>query len=76
VLGWLLRKFEFSFVTFLIGFVITPMLELSLRQALILTDRNPSALLDHPIAIAVLALTLLSAWRLTSRRNGTPLIGD
>lgn len=75
VLGWLLRKFEFSFVTFLIGFVITPMLELSLRQALILTDRNPSALLDHPIAIAILALTLLSAWRLTSRRHGPPLIG-
>jgi putative tricarboxylic transport membrane protein len=69
VLGWLLRKFDFSYVTFLIGFVLTPILELSLRQALILTDRNPYALINHPIALAVLAATVLAVWRLVRRRN-------
>jgi putative tricarboxylic transport membrane protein len=69
VLGWLLRKFDFSYVTFLIGFVLTPSLELSLRQALILTDRNPYALLRHPIALAMLAVTVLAAWRMASRRR-------
>jgi len=69
VLGWLLRKFDFSYVTFLIGFVLTPTLELSLRQALILTDRNPYALLQHPIALAILAVTALAVWRMASRRR-------
>ena len=69
VLGWLLRKFDFSYVTFLIGFVLTPTLELSLRQALILTDRNPYALLRHPIALAILAVTFLAVWRMASRRR-------
>ena len=69
VLGWLLRKFDFSYVTFLIGFVLTPTLELSLRQALILTDRNPYSLLRHPIALAILAVTVLAVWRMASRRR-------
>ncbi|HEY0440934.1 MAG TPA: tripartite tricarboxylate transporter permease, partial [Xanthobacteraceae bacterium] len=75
VLGWFMRKLDFSFVAFLIGFVIGPMFELSLRQALIITDGKPEALLQRPIAVGILILAALSAWRLSvsnRRFRGAP----
>jgi len=65
VLGWFLRKLDFSFVAFLIGFVIGPIFELALRQALIITDGRPEALLQRPVALGILILAGLSAWRLS-----------
>ncbi len=64
--GYFMKKFDFSFVTFLVGFILGPMLELSFRQTLILTDQNPMKLLDHPIAIGFLVLAVFSAVRLSS----------
>lgn len=64
--GYFMKKFDFSFVTFLVGFILGPMLELSFRQALILTDSNPAKLIDHPIAIGFLLLAVFSAVRLSS----------
>ena len=58
-LGYLMHRFDYSRVTFLIGFVIGPQFELSLRQSLILTDREPAALLHHPLAIAIFAVALV-----------------
>ena len=58
VLGFVMRKLEYPFVTFIIGFVLTPMLELSVSQAVIITDGSIRALLDHPVALAFLALTV------------------
>jgi len=37
---------------------------LSFRQAAILSDGNPMALLNHPFAIFFLVLAVFSAWRL------------
>jgi putative tricarboxylic transport membrane protein len=62
VLGYLLRMFDYPYVTFLIGFIITPNLELALRQSLLLTNREPAALLEHPIALVFLAAAAISAW--------------
>jgi putative tricarboxylic transport membrane protein len=42
------------------------MTELSIRQALIISDANPAALLNHPVAIFFLLLAVLSAWRFSS----------
>ena len=58
-LGYLMHRFDYSRVTFLIGFVIGPQFELSLRQSLIITDRDPAALLGHPFAIAIFATALV-----------------
>jgi putative tricarboxylic transport membrane protein len=69
VLGYLMHRFDYSRVTFLIGFVIGPQFELSLRQTLIVTDRDPAALLAHPIALAILAVAALGA--LFSLRGGS-----
>lgn len=61
-LGYFMKKFDFSFVTFLIGFILGPMAELSLRQAMILTDGNILSLQNHPVAIVFLVLAVASVW--------------
>lgn len=63
VVGYFMKKFDFSFVTFVVGYVLGPMAELSVRQSMILSEGNPAILLEHPIAIVFLVLALLSIWR-------------
>ncbi|TVS10002.1 MAG: Tricarboxylate transporter family protein [Wenzhouxiangella sp.] len=67
VLGYLMKKFDYSFVTFLVAFIITPMLELNLRQSIILSRGEWSILLERPIALFFIVCTLLAlvmlAWR-------------
>ncbi len=64
VIGFFAKKYDFSFVTFLIGFVIGPSFELSLRQSLGLVT-EPGELLNHPVALVFGALAVLGVWRLT-----------
>jgi len=61
-IGYFMKKFDFSFVTFLIGFILGPMAELSLRQAMILTDGKISSLSNHPVAVLFLVLAIASVW--------------
>ncbi|MAC77898.1 MAG: Tricarboxylate transporter family protein [Rhodobacteraceae bacterium] len=61
--GYFMKKFDFSFVTFVVGYVLGPMSELSIRQSIILTEGKPSALLQHPIAILFLVLAVVAIWR-------------
>ncbi|ASM70989.1 MULTISPECIES: tripartite tricarboxylate transporter permease [Roseobacteraceae] len=60
LLGFLARKLEFSFVTFLIGFVIGPNLELTFRQSLQILDHDLMRLPAHPIAIGFAVLTIVT----------------
>ncbi|MFN4100096.1 MAG: tripartite tricarboxylate transporter permease [Pararhodobacter sp.] len=77
LLGYLMKKFDYSFVTFLVAFIITPMLELNLRQSIILSRGNWSILLDRPIAVFFIACTLIAlvmlAWR--TLKIGKPAAG-
>lgn len=66
--GYFMKKLDFSFITFLIGFILGPMAELSLRQAMIITDAKITSLAHHPVAILFLALAALSIWRLSTVR--------
>ena len=63
VLGYLAKKLDFSFVTFLIGFVVGPQFELSMRQAIAITTTY-SELLHHPIAIIFVLITFITIWRI------------
>lgn len=65
VLGYLMKKLDLSFVTFLIGFILGPMIELTLRQSLITLQGNWTRFYQHPIAIAFILLTALSIWHLS-----------
>jgi len=68
VLGYLLRKFDFDPAPLVLGLVITPIFELSLRQSLVMSDGNYMIFLQRPIAailfvvaFALLALSIVSA---------------
>lgn len=64
VIGFLLRRQGFPMAPLVIGMVLGPTLELTLRQGLILKDGEFSAFFtDHPIALALtlLALAALAA---------------
>ena len=61
--GYFMKKFDYSFVTFVVGYVLGPMAELTIRQSLIISDSDPAVLLDHPIAVVFLVLAALSIWR-------------
>lgn len=60
LLGFIMQRYGYSVVTFLIGFVIGPIFELSLRQALIITNHSLVAVLHHPIALGFLGAAFLS----------------
>lgn len=60
LLGYLMKKYDYSYVTFLVAFIITPMLELNLRQSIILSRGNWEVLLNRPIAIFFIVCTLIA----------------
>jgi len=62
LVGFFSRKLDFSFVTFLIGFVIGPNLELTFRQSIQLLNHNIFNLTKHPIAIVFIILTVVTIW--------------
>lgn len=68
-LGWIMLKMEISVVCFIIGLVLGPMIELSIRQSVILLSRNPMAIFDHPFALVLVAATPLVAWTLVRDRQ-------
>jgi putative tricarboxylic transport membrane protein len=63
VLGYFLRKLQIPFIIFLIGFILGPMFERSLRHTVILFD-NPLALTaEHPLLPILAVLGAYVAWR-------------
>jgi len=69
VLGYFFRLLDFSFITFVIGYVLGPMFELSARQTAILSRGELSFFLDRPIAMAIFFLTILSVLRALHHRR-------
>lgn len=57
IFGYFLKKFDYSFVTFLVAFIVTPMLEMNLRQSVILSGGEISILLQRPIALFFVVAT-------------------
>ncbi|HEY0568068.1 MAG TPA: tripartite tricarboxylate transporter permease, partial [Xanthobacteraceae bacterium] len=55
VLGYFLRKLGFDPAPLVLGLVIAPTLELSLRQSLIMSDGNWTIFFTRPIALTLVA---------------------
>jgi len=70
--GYLLRKLDFEVAPVVLGLVLAPMLEMSLRQSLAMSAGSYWILYDHAIArgmlIAALILLLLGLRPLLTRR--------
>jgi len=56
VLGYALRKFDFDPAPLVLGLVIAPTFELSLRQSLVMSDGNWTIFFTRPIAATLLAV--------------------
>ena len=69
LLGYVMRRFDFPIVAFIIGFILGPMLEHSLSQTVVLTGGAFSGLLDYPVALALYALSVLVVLRPLLRRH-------
>ncbi len=71
--GYIMNRVELPFVPFIIGFILGPMLELYFRQTLILTNYDLLNLVDYPIALVFLLISLVSVWRFVAARRYDPL---
>jgi putative tricarboxylic transport membrane protein len=72
VLGYLLRKFGLDPAPLVLGLVISPIFEMSLRQSLIMSNGNWTIFFTRPIALALMliALALLALSALSLIRRG------
>ncbi|MDX1730193.1 MAG: hypothetical protein R3184_03560, partial [Aurantimonas coralicida] len=69
----LMRKFDFSFATFIIGFALGETFEQSVRQSVILFKDQPLDLFTRPIVVFFVALTIFSVWRILRSNLSRPL---
>jgi putative tricarboxylic transport membrane protein len=73
VLGWLLRKLDFETAPIVLGVVLAPMIELSLRQSLAMSDGHYGIFVQRPISAVLLAvgltLVLLNLYSFARRRS-------
>jgi putative tricarboxylic transport membrane protein len=56
IVGYLLRKLDFETAPIVLGLVLAPMVEMSLRQSLAMSDGQYSIFLSRPIAATLLGL--------------------
>jgi putative tricarboxylic transport membrane protein len=57
-----MRKSGFSIVCLVIGFLLGPMLEMALRQTMLMHKTDLTILLTRPISAVFLALTVFFIW--------------
>jgi putative tricarboxylic transport membrane protein len=57
VIGYFMRKFDFSYVAFLIGFILVPEWERSLQQVVIASQFDPYLFFTRPVAVILMLLT-------------------
>ena len=60
VVGYLMRKLDFPYVTFIIGFILGPLLEASMNRMLVISGNNPLILFTRPISASIMVLALVS----------------
>ncbi len=56
-LAYFMRKFEFSFICFIIGFILAPIWETALQQVIIASQFNPYMFFKRPVAMLLMLLT-------------------
>ncbi len=70
IVGYGMKKFEFSPAALIISFVLTRGAEESLRQSLIISDNGPLIFFERPFAIACFVImAVLLGIRVRTRRN-------
>ncbi|MGB5835075.1 MAG: tripartite tricarboxylate transporter permease [Thiohalocapsa sp.] len=57
VIGYFMRKLDFSYVAFLIGFILVPEWERALQQVVITSQFDPYMFFTRPVAVLLMLLT-------------------
>jgi len=57
VIGYFMRKLDFSYVAFLIGFILAPEWERALQQVVIISQFDTFMFFQRPVAMVLMALT-------------------
>jgi putative tricarboxylic transport membrane protein len=57
-IGYFMRKFDYSYVAFLIGFILAPEWERALQQVVIISQYDTYMFFQRPVAMGLMALTL------------------
>lgn len=74
LIGYVLRKFDFETVPVILGLVLAPILEVSLRQSLTLSDGSYAIFFQRPISlffmVATLAMILLAVLPMIRKKRG------
>ena len=65
--GHVLAAFGYSLVIIIIAFFLGPRLEISLAQSVALTNGDLARIIDYPVAIALLLLSVVSVIYLLRR---------
>lgn len=60
VLGWLMKRYDWSMAPMILGLVLGPLFESALRQSLTLSHANPAVFVTRPISAVLLALALFA----------------
>jgi putative tricarboxylic transport membrane protein len=58
IVGYVLRKLEIPPMPLLLGFILSPMLEMALRQSMIISDGDVMIFIHRPISLAFITLTI------------------
>lgn len=57
-IGYFMRKFDYSYVAFLIGFILAPEWERALQQVVIISEFDTFMFLQRPVAVGLMVLTI------------------
>ena len=69
VVGYVMRKLEFPYVTFIIGFILGPLLEASMNRMLVISANDPTILFRRPISLVIMILAIFSLVYFARRRR-------
>ncbi len=58
VLAWFMRRFNYSIICLIIGFILAPIWETSLQQVIIASEQNPWMIFSRPVALGLIALSI------------------
>lgn len=68
VIGYIMIKFDFSPSTMMIGFILSPIFELNLRQALLISKNNFSIFFSTPITWFFWIITIYSIYSISKSK--------
>jgi putative tricarboxylic transport membrane protein len=66
-MAYFMRKFDYSFICLIIGFILAPIWETSLQQVIISSEQNPTMFFERPVAIILMLLTLYIVLKTTRK---------